>query len=151
MLENAKPVQGLSEAFTFDRDVTFSLREKKLLYQTAFGVKRPCNVGKKVLAMGRVLEILFVACARALAWTSGTKRWPTHFIVTQIFNRSRESVGERLLNIIALCNPQLLKTSDRCNPSEELHKTRLCLRKLWAKQKGGRESDVRRINCEELF
>jgi hypothetical protein len=28
MLESSKPVQGLSEALTFDRDVTFCLRER---------------------------------------------------------------------------------------------------------------------------
>jgi hypothetical protein len=88
MLESAKPVQGLSEAFTFDRDVTFSLREKNLLHQTAFGVERPCNDGEKTC---EARAGFFIACARALAWTSGTKRWPTHFIVyTNLQSKSLE-------------------------------------------------------------
>jgi hypothetical protein len=51
--------ERLRFAFAFHRDVTFSLREKNLLPQTASGVEWPCNVGEKVLALVRVLEILF--------------------------------------------------------------------------------------------
>ena len=91
MLESPKPVQDLSEALTFDRDVTFSLRKRKSFTQTAFGVEWPCNVGKKSISDGvECWKYFFVACACALAGTNGTKRWPTHFIVIQIFNRQHE-------------------------------------------------------------
>jgi len=88
MLESAKPVQGLSEAFTFDRDVTFSLREKNLLHQTAFGVEWPCNVGKKSisdwLSVGNTFLLRVHVRLQGLTERS-VGRHTSSF--TQIFNR----------------------------------------------------------------
>ena len=128
MLESVNPAQGLSEAFTFDRDVTFSLREKIVYTKQPSGWSGHATMAKKLARHEQVFLLRMHVRLHGLAERSGGRHTSTF---TQIFNRSHKSVGERLLNIIALCNPQLLKTSDRYL-SEELHKTRLCLSKLWA-------------------
>jgi hypothetical protein len=70
----------LCSALALQKNVT-AFASRKLLPQMPLGVERPRNVGEKSIGDGSCGgNTFFIAVARALAVTSGTERWPKHFI-----------------------------------------------------------------------
>jgi hypothetical protein len=124
-------------ALHLQKNVLPFLREKNLLPQTAFGVQWPCNVGKKVFSVWSCVGNTFLSRGHVRLQGRTERSVGRHTSsFNQIFNRQHEErwcvSDARLLNIIALCNPAAFKNFRPLHPSEELHKTRLCLSMLWA-------------------
>lgn len=94
----------LSSALRLQKNVTLLPPRKTFTTNSFSGWSGPATLAKKVLALGRAVEnTFFIAVACALAGTSGTERWPTHFITcTKLFIEARERWRAAILHNVLM-------------------------------------------------